>query len=208
MDDVYRQHSIFKDNLEELKRKMFSQQAMNQGFNIQITEQLYVQNLYELHEEQVNEIFRNHFGILSVDFVATYHETFEDANGKISHKSRASSSIALQNIASEMEGAKRSNTLMINKIASNMKKAELQKRISAGLDVELQAMPSNTTTGGNTVGNGAGVDVLAQLKVIQSQIATVMQHITISGGSKKDGNEPLLQIEDESKEEDIETFED
>ena len=34
---IHIQHSIFKDNLEELKKKMFSAQAMNQGFNIQIT---------------------------------------------------------------------------------------------------------------------------------------------------------------------------
>ena len=54
---IHLQHSIFKDNLEELKDKLFSQQigVMNQGFNIQLTPELYAENVYQLHASQINQ---------------------------------------------------------------------------------------------------------------------------------------------------------
>ena len=77
---VHIQHSIFKDDLEELKKKMFTTQSMNQGFNIQITPQLYTENVYNLHEDEINQVFLQHFGIDGHMFKATYYETYEAAN--------------------------------------------------------------------------------------------------------------------------------
>lgn len=48
--------------MEELKKKMFSAPSM-QGINIQITPELHSENVYQLHEEEINQVFRNHFGI-------------------------------------------------------------------------------------------------------------------------------------------------
>ena len=53
---------------------------MNQGYNIQITPELYSQHVYELHQEEINQVFRHYFGIEDTDFITTYHETYKDAN--------------------------------------------------------------------------------------------------------------------------------
>ena len=78
---IHIQHSIFKDNLDELRDELYSQQLgeMGQGFVFNITPELFAQNIYQIYAEQVNDIFRAHFRIDDRNFMATYHKSYKDA---------------------------------------------------------------------------------------------------------------------------------
>eukprot|EP01083_Nonionella_stella_P019334 53772_1 len=82
---IHVQHSIFEENLERVKNRLYKG-AMHQGFHVQITPELYVRNLYELHRAQITDVLKAHFEIDDNDFTATYFERYEDADVKVRRK--------------------------------------------------------------------------------------------------------------------------
>ena len=53
---------------------------INQGLIFNISEDLFAKNIYQLREEQVNDVFRNHFEIDDHALIAIYHKKYEDAS--------------------------------------------------------------------------------------------------------------------------------
>ena len=71
--------SAQQSDLNEFKTKQ-SINAMNQGFNVQITPDLYAHNLYKLNFNKINHLFRHDFDINNDKFVAKYYKQYEEAN--------------------------------------------------------------------------------------------------------------------------------
>lgn len=105
-------------------------------FNIQITPELYSENVYQLHEDAINEVFRNHFEIGDANFIATYHETYENAN---SSKNKMIEMNKLQSMTAtaDIDNEGRTDQGLVTKIISNMKRQATKQRLNPrDLDAE------------------------------------------------------------------------
>ena len=79
---IHVQHSIFKDDLEELKENVETKRFLSSRSNISNYSRIIAEELYRVHQSQINEAFRKHFDIDDDNFEATY-ELYEDAHNEI-----------------------------------------------------------------------------------------------------------------------------
>eukprot|EP01084_Bolivina_argentea_P301774 520717_1 len=123
---IHLQHSIFKDDMNSLKQKIFSQQMhpMNEGYNIQITPQLYISNLYESYANDINEVLSDHFSFDHTKFISTYHKTYDSAND-IQTSGRTSSAF---------EENKNHEKNILDTIANNITLSQTKRYSSVPLD--------------------------------------------------------------------------
>eukprot|EP01083_Nonionella_stella_P111055 325541_1 len=75
---IHIQHSIFKEDLETLRNKIFQNRKMD-GYNIQITEDLYIKNLFDLSRGDIVLALVNHFHLDTVEkqFTVRYHKQID-----------------------------------------------------------------------------------------------------------------------------------
>eukprot|EP01083_Nonionella_stella_P222284 793368_1 len=77
------QQAIFKADLETLKKKLMRNMNPSTGYLIQITGDLYLNNLFELNKEKILNALVSHFGFekkhVQKEFSVAYFEQFEEA---------------------------------------------------------------------------------------------------------------------------------